>query len=70
METYQVQKEQLWCLTSGDFTVLGEILGEAFGDFDVEDFASFGFEVCGGVPGSDADFSVSFFNTAKQEGHY
>lgn len=50
---------------SGDFTVLGEILGEVFGDFDVG-FVSDGFEVCGGVLGSDADFSVSFFNTWKR----
>lgn len=44
---------------------MGEILGEVFGDFDVG-FASDGFEVCGGVLGSDADFSVSFFNTWKR----
>lgn len=40
-------------------------MGEVFGDFDVG-FVSDGFEVCGGVPGSDADFSVSFFNTWKR----
>lgn len=42
-------------------------MGEAFGDFDVDDFASDGFEVCGGVPGSDADFSVSFLETEDSE---
>lgn len=45
--------------TSEDLGVLGEVLGEAFGDLDV-DLRSDGFEVWGGVPGSDADFSVSF----------
>lgn len=43
---------------------MGEILGEVFGDFDVG-FVSDGFEVCGGVLGSDADFSVSFFIHGK-----
>ena len=45
--------------TSVDLGVLAEVLGEAFGDLDV-DLRSAGFEVWGGVPGSDADFSVSF----------
>ncbi len=37
-------KWQFWQLTSGDFAVFGEALGEAFGDFDV-DLRSDGFEV-------------------------
>lgn len=47
------------CFTSGDFGTLGDVLGEVLGDLDV-DLRSPVLEVCGGVPGSDADFSVSF----------
>lgn len=51
---------------SGDFGGLGEVLGEDFGDLDV-DFRSACFEVGGGVPGSDADFSVSFLEVEDSE---
>lgn len=49
-----------------DFGTLGEVLGDDFGDLDV-DFKSAGFEVGGGVPGSEADFSVSFYNKQKHK---
>lgn len=44
--------------TSGDVGSL-DALGEGIGGF-VVDLRSPGFEVWGGVPGSDADLSVSF----------
>lgn len=52
--------------TSGDFGTLGDVLGEVLGDLDV-DLRSPVLEVCGGVPGSDADFSVSFWNVCKKK---
>lgn len=41
-------------------------LGEVFGDCDAA-LRSDGFEVCGGVSGSEADFSVSFLDVEDSE---
>lgn len=52
--------------TSGDFGVFGEVFGDDFGDLGVG-FSSAGFVLCGGVPGSEADFSLSFFDVEDSE---
>lgn len=42
--TLEIRKWRFWHFTSGDFGTLGGVLGEVFGDFDV-DFRSPVFEV-------------------------